>query len=854
MERILKRLMPLLLLLCVFLSVVSAQQQDVDRLRVAQKFGENGAEELLSASPSTSGATLSKNQQAHNGDEKGRRLVQNSLSTLQKLESSRRRRATRFDRPSGFLGATAYYAKELFFFLFMNGPSHDQTRGTAKEHLRLSQPLLTAVRLLEDAARDNNSDAIYLLGEMNFYGKYSHPRNYSEAFRRYHDLATLTGNSTAQHMIGFMYATGIGGAVGRDQAKALLYHTFAARGGDARSEMTVAFRHHSGIATPRNCDEAAKFYKRAADKAIRYWRAGPPGGRATSRHGYRLAENEGGVYGEGASASSSGVNANKGGPTSDSHAAFDDVLEYLDLMSRKGDPKATLSLGRLYYDGSRVLKRNLRKARSYFMAVAKQYWTRDGKVTAGDQGIEKLAGKAAGYLGRIYLRGDGVEQSFERALTWFKRGIASGDSLSQNDMGLMYLHGYGVPKDAMKAAAYFKAATDQDFAPAQVNLGALFLDQGDVSVATRYFDLAARHGNIEAYYYLAEISNQGIDRDRSCGVATAYYKIVAEKIEIHSSFETANRAYEEGDLETALVNYMMAAEQGYEAGQANVAYLLDEQKSRFLLGSLGIWPLSQIRAPFLRNPELALLYWGRSAKQLNIDSMVKMGDYYLGGIGTEADPEKAASCYQAASEYQQSAQALWNLGWMHENGIGVEQDFHLAKRFYDLAYETNQEAYLPVTLGLLKLRMRSFWNTITNGRVNSIRSEPEPQKDRSFSEWVSNFFDSDYPYLRDDDDSVDTHAYDPMPGGDDYLDDIEDGIFESLVIVGLAAVLIFLLYYRQQRQVVHARAARDQEADGANAADQPGQGAAPPEGQERGFFPNPGEPEFQQWIAGGIAH
>jgi len=101
-----------------------------------------------------------------------------------------------------------------------------------------------------------------------------------------------------------------------------------------------------------------------------------------------------------------------------------------------------------------------------------------------------------------------------------------------------------------------------------------------------------------------------------------------------------------------------------------------------------------------------------------------MGDYYLYGIGTHADTEKAATCYQAAAEHQQSAQALYNLGWMHENGIGVEQDFHLAKRYYDLALDANEEAYLPVKLSLLKLRMRSFWNKITNGRVNSIREEP----------------------------------------------------------------------------------------------------------------------------------
>jgi SEL1 protein len=61
---------------------------------------------------------------------------------------------------------------------------------------------------------------------------------------------------------------------------------------------------------------------------------------------------------------------------------------------------------------------------------------------------------------------------------------------------------------------------------------------------------------------------------------------------------------------------------------------------------------------------------------------------------------------------------------MHENGVAVEQDFHMAKRYYDLALEANAEAaYLPVKLSLIKLRIRSYWNKITNGKVNSIRED-----------------------------------------------------------------------------------------------------------------------------------
>ena len=136
---------------------------------------------------------------------------------------------------------------------------------------------------------------------------------------------------------------------------------------------------------------------------------------------------------------------------------------------------------------------------------------------------------------------------------------------------------------------------------------------------------------------------------------------------------------------------------------------------------------------------LALTQWTRSAAQRNIDSLVKVGDYYYHGLGVLDEPEsvrweKAAKYYQSAADTQMSALALWNLGWMYENGNGVpqvsddaweteldsyrssQQDFHLAKRHYDQALETNSEAYLPVLLSLIKLYARSIWHTLQGGQ------------------------------------------------------------------------------------------------------------------------------------------
>ncbi|EME46387.1 hypothetical protein DOTSEDRAFT_51887 [Dothistroma septosporum NZE10] len=765
-----------------------------------------------------------------------------------------------FKKPKGVLGSAAYYAKEAFVLLFMNSPKLTHlltTSDTIDKPIKLGQPLSRAVKILEDAANNNDIDAIHLLADLNFYGNYSHPIDYDQAFKRYKQLADITGNDAAQYMIGFMYATGLAPSVPMNQAKSMLYHTFAADQGQTRSQMTLAYRHLAGVATPKNCDEAVSWYKEVADKAIAFYRSGPPGGHSLVKDAYRIADEAGGVFGEGASVASAGPNSKQGGPTSDAYADVGDVLEYLHVQHTKGDLKATFGLARLYYDGSRGLRRDAKMAKEHFMYVAREYWEKGGKVKKDvGHGTEKLASKAASYLGRMFLRGEGMEQSFDRARVWFKRGVSNGDALSQYSLGLMHLNGYGVPQDVVKAGDYFAAAADQDLAVAQTALGRLFLDQGDTATATKYFELAARNHHIEAFYYLAEMNNKAIGRDRSCGAAAVYYKIVAEKAEpVWSSLNEAAEAHEEGDESKALMGYLMAAEQGSENAQANVAWILDQSQPRWSpLGWLSSKSILATNA--IGNAALALVHWTRSAKQQNIDSLVKMGDYYLHGLGTAISPENAAACYQSAAETLASAQAMWNLGWMHENGVGIDQDFHLAKRFYDQALETNREAYLPVKLSLFKLRWRSWWNGVTRGGVHGIEDEPTERRSRTFAEWLNDFLEADAAYYAENYEADDWDGHDAIPGSDEYWGDGEeydDAVVETLLIGGLVAALAWLIYYRQQQQ----RAAEQRRREGVEAPQQAQQQQAQPQpGQQPdvGVFPQPGDPAWNDWVAGGIGH
>ena len=134
----------------------------------------------------------------------------------------------------------------------------------------------------------------------------------------------------------------------------------------------------------------------------------------------------------------------------------------------------------------------------------------------------------------------------------------------------------------------------------------------------------------------------------------------------------------------------------------------------------------------------------------------------------------------------------------------------------------------------------------------------EPKKDWSFSDWLSTFLEDPHPYYHgaeDDDgyydDPIPEHG---LPGGDeDYYDELDESIVESLIIVGLAAALAFLVYYRQNRQVNHDRDQQQGQIDG-----QQVQGHAPANGQpllpgqqpDGGFFPPQDDAGFGGWVAG----
>ena len=105
----------------------------------------------------------------------------------------------------------------------------------------------------------------------------------------------------------------------------------------------------------------------------------------------------------------------------------------------------------------------------------------------------------------------------------------------------------------------------------------------------------------------------------------------------------------------------------------------------------------------------------------------------------------------------------------------------------------------------------------------------------------------------DDYDGTHTGHDGHIPGADDdYYEDIDSDILESLIILSLTAALAFLVYYRAQRQ----RRAEQQRQQGQGQGQGQVQEGQQQQGQQedRGVFPQANDPEFLNWQVGGVGH
>lgn len=569
--------------------------------------------------------------------------------------------------------------------------------------------------LLEQLRECSSDDpqALLLLAELLTFGHYSVRPQYAAGFAAYKQYAELTGDPAAQFFVGLLYSTGLFGQWPRDQARATLYYSFAAKGGDVRAQMAMSNRINNGIGHPQDCDAALRHLRAAANQTLNYFLDGPPGGKHLGPTSWHLADSNHGLYG------------NLGKETSmyDEYAedSSEEILEYAEHMLEGKVAEYKSSLSEFFYRGSQNVEPDLEKSARLAHECAGLFFTDlDAKEVSPARDSQLYSVRCATRLGQMYMRGEGVEQNFKLAFKWFEKAWqASGGQMGTagNGLGYMYKHGLGVTQNTKKAIRYFHKAAELRSLPALYNLGDIQLERGDHKAALRYFAEAATM-NLQAMYETGEyyfrvredpqvaesVMAVGTSSDElTCSKTYKHFKLFNERI-CGNKFprKWALQQWNLGTFHNAFIGFVIEAEQGSENGQFNAAYVVDECLN---YDDHGVISESDKLS--------ALAYWTRSSIQSNHESTLRMGDYYLYGIGTKPDAEKAHECYTGAAERGNLGLARWNLGWMHEHGIGVSQDFHLAKRHYDSALLANPDAYLAVYLSLAKLRFKIIASVIS---------------------------------------------------------------------------------------------------------------------------------------------
>ena len=210
-----------------------------------------------------------------------------------------------------------------------------------------------------------------------------------------------------------------------------------------------------------------------------------------------------------------------------------------------------------------IVPRDFHRARYYFLRIARQVWPRDlpnprqpDRPPKEDIPIQPgYAALAAGYIGRMCLRGEGVKQDPVCEDVVRARCRLQGKE-SHNGLGINWRDGLvDGKKDLKQAMAHFAAAATQELAEAQVDLGKYHYgkckvarirkhgadvdaERSDLKLATAYFETALRQVSpFEAYNFLADIQARHARSKMippaiagsSCAIAVSFYKLVAER-------------------------------------------------------------------------------------------------------------------------------------------------------------------------------------------------------------------------------------------------------------------------------------------------------------------------------------
>lgn len=276
-------------------------------------------------------------------------------------------------------------------------------------------------------------------------------------------------------------------------------------------------------------------------------------------------------------------------------------------------------------------------------------WVSLPGLTSGGRAAAPRTPSEAYHLAYVETKYPGIFKPAEESkVSELEKLAGEGNPVAQNMLGNAAAAGRGGAKDYARAAKWYRQAADQGYAPAQNNLGWLYLEGGwgvskDEAEALNWMHKAADQGYAIAQANLAWVyeGGRGVNQDE----ARAYtWKRKAAESGYAPGEYNLGVAFERGDgvpkdEAQAAAWYLKAAEQGFAPAQEALASLYQEGRG----------------VP--KNPAEVLVWRRKAAAQGHGTALYQLGRMYAEGDGVAADKAKAAEFYKKAAD-QGNEQAL----------------------------------------------------------------------------------------------------------------------------------------------------------------------------------------------------
>jgi len=204
-------------------------------------------------------------------------------------------------------------------------------------------------------------------------------------------------------------------------------------------------------------------------------------------------------------------------------------ISQLTVQAKLGDTDAQYYLGKLYYKGEDI-EQNYAKA---------FYWIKKSALGTADDDensfkIVDAKGDADAQflLGKMYALGEGVDGSYDLATQWLVKAANSGSTDKQYDLAELYVSGQLIPQDITQAFYWHNRAAEGGDRDSQYTIATMLRDgigtEKNNKSALKWFLLAAKQGKTSAFYPLATIYRHGISVEKDLDKSLFWHNKASE--------------------------------------------------------------------------------------------------------------------------------------------------------------------------------------------------------------------------------------------------------------------------------------------------------------------------------------